>query len=298
MKPKQMPTATPSRRAKNARPRRRRRRQAMRPPRARPKAPAHGVYVYRILSRISGSVTILTRYQSKAMDALRERLPEKVLCVLLWLAVCAGPAIFLKSAAGEELNWGCGPRMLKNEDPKAIIYKNFTTGPCYVNVRLLEKSSGDIFNMIMENPDFGFFLAGKRGFDCQQAKSFFETEYPAYMVALEGEVLPDATVEDIVVYLQRGRWSLSAADYRFRSLTYEEPLALSQLGVSSESELLGKFFDYHPSKYGDYFKPKAGALKGYAQVPFDPSFVALLMDLGYGVCRGDTDPTLSIHKRE
>ena len=236
------------------------------------------------------------------MRIRRNRVRATVIEVLLLVAASAVTGMSGGSVAADDWNVGCMPGFLKSEDPREIIYRNFTTGPCYIHVRLRENSSGDVFNVIIENPDFALFLANLRGYDCGQIQGFLENEYPADMVALEGEIFPDASVEDIVVHLQRGHWSMDSAYSRFQTLTIDAPLALEQLGVSDESELLTGFFDYHPSKdgyfpVGEFFTPKPGVLKDYAVFPFDLSFVVLLMDLGYGVCRGDTDLLMSIHKR-
>lgn len=171
---------------------------------------------------------------------------------------------------------------VKNEDR----YKNLSTAQSCITVTLKDADTGKSLKIIIGNEQFARLLAKQRGVSVgkMQVKSnqeaylhFLNEQYVPYMLENEGKVI------DLGMNLQQIKKSTP-------SLIYKIPLTFEQLNVSSEQELIEKFFDFNIAK-------ESGTLKGiyYEKYTRDPSFIALLLSLGYDVVWGDYVPNLNIY---
>lgn len=175
-------------------------------------------------------------------------------------------------------------------------YRNISTAPSYIKIKFKDPGSDEVFNMIVENTDMVFYLANKRGLemiqkDSEAFKKFAESDYVNYMVENEGKLL-DFDIDDFISFVSKSRFgNRKSAETYLKSLIFGAPLTLKQLNVNNEKELIEKYFVFNSDKSQGSLKEEYNS-----QYSLNPAFIALLVDLGYNVGRGDVFPILYISK--
>ena len=171
-------------------------------------------------------------------------------------------------------------KKVRNEDR----YKNSSTAQSCIKVILLDHKTGDTVNAIFGNEEFARLIAKKYGLlidkkgrlkDQKAYIQFLNKEYLEYMLKNGDKPI------DIDMDIEKLKKS--------SKYIFDRPVTFEQLNINSEQELLEKYFDF------DYIKGK-GTLKVeyYEKYTRNPSFIALLIDLGYYVTWGDIAPVLTI----
>lgn len=190
---------------------------------------------------------------------------------------------------------------MKETSYKEEKYKNISSSPSFIKIRFKNEETGEIINMIVENQDMATYLAIKHGLktdnlgrfkDTKAYENFIKKDYITYMVVNEGKVL-DIDFNDFKKIISRARFGNETATEKYlNSHIFLEPMTFQELNVNSEEQFIKEFFDFGSNK-------NYGILKqGYKQFNSNPAFIALLIDLGYDVGRGDIVPILFIRKSQ
>jgi hypothetical protein len=170
---------------------------------------------------------------------------------------------------------------------KEQMYRNMSTAPAFIRVRARDLHAGSIKTLILENADFARFQASERGVAKAHAQDFYARDYVEWMLEHGDEPL-DLDLRKLESFMARTRFgSMEAAHRYLQSRTVERPLTLKDLGVQSPDALLEKYFAFDA-------RTGVGTLKPGVPHGNDPGLVALLIDLGYVVTRGDIAPVLRI----
>lgn len=183
---------------------------------------------------------------------------------------------------------------------KELIYKNISTAPSYVKIKFKSLKTEKILNMIVENGHLASYLANKNGLkmdklgrfkDMKAYLKFIETDYVRYMIENEGKVL-DIDIDNFKKFVGKTCFGEEkAAEKYLNTFIFIESLNLNDLNVNNEKELIDKYLDFDSERGSGTIKKEY-----YRQYSSNPAFIALLMDLGYNVGRGDIIPTLWIRK--
>lgn len=188
------------------------------------------------------------------------------------------------------------------EKIQELRYKNISTAPSYIKIKFKSSETGEILNMIIENEDMASYLANKQGLemdkfgrfkDMEAYKNFIETFYIDYMKKNENKVL-DIDINDFKKFVSRIRFGdEKTGEKHLNSLIFSTPFSLKDLGVADKNELIEKYFNFGS-------KGTQGTLKNeyYKEYGSNPAFIALLIDLGFYVGRGDIVPILFVNKME
>lgn len=190
--------------------------------------------------------------------------------------------------------------MGKDSEYNVERYRNISTAPSFIKIKFKKRETGEILNIIIENEDMASYLAFKQGLktdnlgrfkDIEAYKKFIEDYYVAYMVENEGKLL-DIDFNDFKKFIGKTRFgNEKAAGKYLDSRIFINPLTLQELNVNNENEFIKEYFDFDSNKgYGTLKKDY------YKQFNSNPAFIALLIDLGYNVGRGDIAPILFIRK--
>lgn len=218
------------------------------------------------------------------------------------------PLIFFLAMLSANFCWGDPQELsgkenstMKETSRKEEKYKNISSSPSFIKIRFKNEETGEIINMIVENQDMATYLAIKRGLktdnlgrfkDMEAYKNFVENDYIIYMVANEGKVL-DIDFNDFKKIISRVRFGNEKATEKYlNSRIFVEPMTFQELNVNNEEHFIKEYFDFDSNKgYGTLDQ-------NYKQFNSNPAFIALLIDLGYDVGRGDIVPILFIRKSQ
>ncbi len=170
-------------------------------------------------------------------------------------------------------------------DPlKEAAYRNFSATPAYIAVRLEDPKSGETTAMALVNAKFAAFMATLWG--VQQAETYteaFKDRYLAYMIEHDGA--PIAVDFD----LARRFFNWDATNPTSgRTPRFDRPYSLAELGFARTEDLLEAYFDFDPAtgagdlRRSNFWKANIS--------PWEPRFIALLIELGFYV---DGGPSLS-----
>lgn len=195
---------------------------------------------------------------------------------------------FIKVVAhdGSELD-SKGPGMTLNQ--RIEMYSNVSTASSYIKIRVSDLNSKKIVNMVVENAEFARFMASKYEVPKESLERFYKHDYIELMLKSDGELL-DLDIEKFENYLAKIKFgSKSVAKKYLKEASFGVPMTFRELGVISEDDLITKYFFFDKDK--NMGSPKPGFSGSH-----DPRFIALLIDLGYVVSRGDIAPILRIYK--
>ena len=173
--------------------------------------------------------------------------------------------------------------MTKNRGDVAMNrYKNLSTAPSYVKIKV--RDEGKIINVIWDNTDlFTYFLEKGMG---------DEEEYVDYMINHE-ETVFEIDINDYADFVGKKRFGNKKSGRRYvNKFIFEQPLNLGSLGVSNRNKLLNKYFNF--SRASNTYILKSGH---YEEYNLNPAFIALLIESGFEVFRGDYVPVLSIRQK-
>lgn len=171
---------------------------------------------------------------------------------------------------------------------KTEMYRRVSTAPSYIRIKVNDAESGRVWTMILENTDFAGFLARERGIKESDLVKFYNQEYVEYMLQ-NAENPMNVDVGKFEEFLAHTRFgSKAAAKKHLQSNSYQESMTLQELGVQNGDELVEKYFVFDKQTHIGSLKP------GFAEAN-EPTFIGLLIDLGYVVSRGDIAPILRIH---
>jgi len=183
--------------------------------------------------------------------------------------------------------------------------KNNSTSPAAVKLQLKSSENGRVINCIVRSDDLSFFIVSK-------AKLFNNLDdYIKYMNSDDNGSKLYINLDDLKKYLGE-RWGgkqlllqrillsktlldkkylLAGENYFNQYVAYDSPITFEKLEVRSEKELLDKYFNYDYNKCIGTIKEKY-----YNAYNRNPSFIALIMDLGYSAGWYDIAPILHIGK--
>ncbi len=172
---------------------------------------------------------------------------------------------------------------------KIEMYRNTSTAPSFVKIKINDARSKKILNMVVENDRLAGFMASEHRVPEENLAKFYECDYVEWMLKNHDKPL-DLDIEKFENYLAETTFgSKSVTKEYLRKAIFEAPMTFHELQVQSEEELIEKYFSFDRNK--NIGNPKPGFAGAY-----DPRFIALLIDLGYVVSRGDLVPILRIHK--
>jgi len=200
-------------------------------------------------------------------------------CLVVLLIV----GVLAKAMAAE-----CDNRQLRLESSdmsssqRIEMYGNLSTAPSYIKIKIRDATSKKTLNLVVENPELAGFMESEHIVTGA-------CDYIEWMLRHENTSL-DLNLTKFEDYLARKKFgSRSAAMTYLRQSIYEAPMTFQQLNVRDEDELIGKYFYF--DKNQSIGSPKLDLID-----PHDPRFIALLIDLGYVVSRGDVAPIMRIRK--
>ena len=186
-----------------------------------------------------------------------------------------------------------------------ITGKRFASCENYIKIKIKDIGTGKSLNMIIDNYILASFMAAKHGFkidklgrfiDVEAARHFIENDYVRYMINMKDETI-EINLSDLEKFIGRapvgeGAYKdLKKYIYEHYILIFENPMSFDELGVNSEEELIKKFFDSDSKTR--LLTLKQQYLETYN---LNPSFIALLIDIGYFVGHTDVVPILFIRK--
>jgi len=181
-------------------------------------------------------------------------------------------------------------------------YSQFSSAPNYIKITVRDSSTQKTINLVVTNPDFAMFLASESGLETDTYGRFKDTEalevfldktYVPYMEK-HGRSILDINLENFGIFFAKSYFlgsSKEPVEYLDRFI-FNQPLTFQDLDVQDEDELIEKMFDFDKNTGGGRIKNKI-----FGNLEADPSFLALLIDLGYEVGHGDIVPFLWIHKQ-
>ncbi len=179
-------------------------------------------------------------------------------------------------------------------------YTKFSSASNYIKLLLKDEKEHEVFNIIVDNADFAGYMAEKDGLkvlgrmeanDQQQFKEFIEEKYVSYMLKNEGKMV-SIDFKDFIKFIAKKKFGDERQVSEFlKSFIYEKPSRLEDLNVRTEEELIKKYFDFNKETLSGNIKNEH--IKNYND---NPAFIALLLEFGYEVYRGDVVPTLFIRK--
>lgn len=230
------------------------------------------------------------------------RLSTIFFVILSSVVVYTGGSVYLK----EE------PRAMERANKSPLEnsrYKIFVSGANYIKVRVKDSATGVILNIVIDNEDFAAFLAVTRGLKVDEMGRFVDNnaylkfragDYFDYMTKNEGKVVEItlANLEKSVSKLHFGKEKVPKEYLRNYILIFDQPLTFEQLGVKTEKELIGKYFDFDTSTGVGKLKEVYYTNHKRNEYSLNPSFIATLLDLGLIVGQTDIIPILFIRKQQ
>jgi hypothetical protein len=169
-----------------------------------------------------------------------------------------------------------------------LSYKDNSTASAYINVLVKDSKTGDEKKLVLENLDFMAFFSWEKGGGLNDSTLRFE--YVAYMLANRNKAI-NIDLEKYVAFLASRRFgSTEAAAKYLDDHTYYKNIAIEDLGFDKK-ELLERYFNKGRQENFWVLKPN---IKNNGVNPYGPEFIAMLIDLGFVVRRGDIAPVLII----
>lgn len=200
---------------------------------------------------------------------------------------------------GNDLSGGGEMRLSQKKIVSKNRLTNITSSPSYIKFKLKDYETGQIINVLLENSELAYYLAGARydkdgrislpnNFD-----SFIENEYIPFLVKNEGGT-KELSISDFpknsAVKIQYDEKSIKEF---LNQYVYPRALTLGELKVNSEEELINTYFTFNEKTNYGYLK------KEYInKFNSNAAFISLLLDLNYDVGRMDISPILYIRKIE
>jgi len=176
-----------------------------------------------------------------------------------------------------------------SEDPRMNPYLNNSTAPSIIRIRLRDRTSGRLCQTVAENPAFLTFALQHWAEITEEPAPLTLEDYATFMVAHE-----EVPIEiDLADYLQAGY----AKEIFWTDLSdpcFDTPYTLAELGFGSELALIDAYFDFDHEK-GSGVQRGGQDWRGAADL-WEPRLIALFIDLGYTVGRGDIVPLMYISK--
>ncbi len=160
-------------------------------------------------------------------------------------------------------------------------YQNVSTAPSAIKLLLKDTQTEQTFNVVVRNDDFFYFLQHIMGFDY--------AKYVDFMIRKDGSPI-EIDVQSFKEYLWK-RWNVKKKyreGYFINKVTFEKEVTLKELEVANEKQILEKYFNCQETG------PCTLKVEYYERYNQAPAFLALLINLGYGVYWGDIAPVLSI----
>jgi len=173
-------------------------------------------------------------------------------------------------------------------------FRNFSTAPNYIKIQIEDLESGQRRWIVFESMQFSILLIDQWsnfvGKDMPRTK---ET-YTAFIRQRVEELPIEMSLSAFADILAKQFGSEDEARKYLERYSFERPYSLGELGFTSEAELIHAYFGFDQKHGRGQTSPD-----GERRVPVsvgDPRFIALLLDLGYNVGRGDIAPMIFIEK--
>lgn len=171
-----------------------------------------------------------------------------------------------------------------DDDPRKLPYLNNSTAPSIIKVTLQDWESGRRYQTLTENPLFYAFMKMHWTAISGEPGPLTLNRYATFMVAHESESIK-LDLADYTDLRFLDTWV--GSDHPASCL--DTPYTLTALGFSSETELLEAYFE---PMNGSYVLRNEGSLQGCEW----ERVLALLIDRGYRVNRGDVVPLIFVHR--
>lgn len=169
------------------------------------------------------------------------------------------------------------------------MYRNVSTAPSYVKIKISDAKHNKILNMVVENTALAGFIASERGISKSDLEKFYKNDYVKLMLKSDSKLL-DLDIEKFEDYLAKIKFGSKIAARKYlQEASFDAPMTFRELEVMGEDELIRKYFFFEQNT-------KIGSPKPGFSGSHDPRFIALLIDLGYVVSKGDIAPILRIYK--
>lgn len=172
-------------------------------------------------------------------------------------------------------------------------YRNTSTAGSYIKIVLKDFMTEERLNIVIINTVFIDFLAKEEGIEVYDKKGRFiinSEEYNKFVNDKYIMYMSKNIGKEIVVSVNNFKKFIG--DKCLKECVYDSPMKLNELEVEDEKQVLDKYFDFN-------YKEGSGMLKHEFHRKFanNPSFIALLLNLGYDVVMGDYAPILSIYTK-
>lgn len=178
-----------------------------------------------------------------------------------------------------------GPATAVAIDPlKEAAYSNFSTAPAFIAVQLEDPQSGETTAMALVNAKFAAFMATLWGVKQAEVDTVaFQDRYLAFMIEHDGTPIR----VDFATARRFFNWDATNPTSGMTP-RFDRPYSLAELGFAKTEDLLDAYFDFDPTTGAGVLR-RTDSWK--AQIsPWEPRFIALLIELGYYV---DGGPGLS-----
>ena len=147
-------------------------------------------------------------------------------------------------------------------------------------------------NMVISNTTFFVFLVHERGLAIYEApagrsmptypdpeayRRFHEIGYEEYLLAHEGQYVA-IDFKSLEQFLHSSHHGVASDEKKYlETMIFDRPITFEQLGVHDEKELIRRMFDFDAESGRGIIKNE------FIQYPYDPAFIATLINLGYEV---------------
>jgi len=212
----------------------------------------------------------------------RNAMEHKIfLMLIIFCAIGINSACFSGEIALQNPQEGADMNSVKKTVQDIDRYKNVSTAPSAIMIKLQDKNIDKTINVIVRNDEFYNFLITEKVVKDYEG-------YVSFMSNAKGKPI-QIDLNNFKRLIGSGKAQLGEK-YLKEYMIFAEPMSFEHLDVANEKELLNKYFDF------DYSKG-SGMLKGeyYEKYTRDPAFIALLLNLGYDVVWGDYVPNLNIY---
>ena len=180
------------------------------------------------------------------------------------------------------------------------MYSIFRGGGNFIKINIKDINTLKEIKLIIDNSDFSHYLAISKGglktdkygrfINIQEYVFYRKNQYVKYMISNHNKII-EINFRELEEYLGRRRFGSEklGKEYVDKFIINKE-INIEDLNVSNENELIEKFFDHYKEK-------GIGLLKqNYFEYSKNPSFIALLIDMGYIVGIIDSTTQLYIDK--
>lgn len=165
-------------------------------------------------------------------------------------------------------------------DSYYLSIKDDSTASTYLKVNLKDVDTKQYINLVVENTLFSAFM--------MEYKKITFGEYVTYMMDHKGYEVA-IKIDFFKDYLLKQLGSIKNVEKYLSENSYVEEYSLSKFGADNISQFLDEYFVFKNKYENGYFKHDIKSIN-----PYEPEFIAMLIDSGCLVRRGDAIPFLMV----